>query len=719
MRARRFIAVVTALGTLASLAAVGATTTAAAAATRTSAFTYTGEQVDTKNIIDTGLVYVDGCMVGDDPVTCFPDEFPGTLWFRARAGVKFKVLTNQAADFTLEGPDAFRQDTVAPFTTTLVAKDASGHEVRVQATPYVEVNLAYDAPLANCPKDTITTVQELMDANTEGCLNFVHHTGEIDIATVDILKKDTTLPYAGTRTLSENHEGPELDVGALFGVPDVIGLRLDLEVVAQLTATLGYQALRTLAASGDPGNPLASGTLHWAGPGPHDDQVTVPCQAPAGDNLVYRLTQNTWTGTGKVDVKPKIVVTIADPVPDITIPLGISVNLFDAAVVATAAPDFAAILGEIRPENKPPVIGAITAPTGNEGSPIQFQVVATDNCGIPTIRWDFSDGGVAFGFSPQHTFADNGVYSGMVTATDAAGNVATKAFSVTVDNVAPSVNAGPDTTSAWGRSVAFNGAATDPSPVDQATLVYTWTFGDGSPSAAGGPSVSHAYAAPGDYTATLIVCDKNGSCASDTRIVHVRKRSVTAGFLGTTSGTYDTATSLSASLVDEFGQNVANRTVAFEVGTQAVGPAATNSSGVATRAFTPELGAGSYTATASFTGDALYTGASASTGYAVNAKGTSVAYTGATSGRPNMTVSLSAVLTDATGKPLANRTVHFQLGSQAAQAVTDTNGLAATTLRLNQKNGTYLLTSTYTPVGGDVGRYLGSTTSVTFRLQTR
>jgi len=68
--------------------------------------------------------------------------------------------------------------------------------------------------------------------------------------------------------------------------------------------------------------------------------------------------------------------------------------------------------------------------------------------------------------------------------------------------VGPSVDAGPDTTSDWGKDVQFNGQASDPGSADQATLNYTWSFGDGSPSASGGPSVAHSYATPGDHVAT-------------------------------------------------------------------------------------------------------------------------------------------------------------------------------------------------------------------------
>jgi hypothetical protein len=51
--------------------------------------------------------------------------------------------------------------------------------------------------------------------------------------------------------------------------------------------------------------------------------------------------------------------------------------------------------------------------------------------------------------------------------------------------------------------------------------------------------------------------------------------------------------------------------------------------------------------------------------------------------------------------------------------VTDANGVASTSLKLNQKNGTYTVSATYTPVGADTGRYLGSSQGVIFKLQAK
>jgi len=179
-------------------------------------------------------------------------------------------------------------------------------------------------------------------------------------------------------------------------------------------------------------------------------------------------------------------------------------------------------------------------------------------------------------------------------------------------------------------------------------------------------------------------------------------------------------TKLSGSLVDQLGSAVPGRTIVFAIGAEAGGSAATNSSGFASTTPQLTLGAGSYLASATFAGDSLYNAAAPSTAaYTVSQKPTSVAYTGALTGGPNKTITLSAVLADSQNNPLAGRVIAFKLGSQSVSATTNASGVAATTLALNQKNANYPLTATFTPVSADLNLYLGSVASATFKLQVK
>jgi hypothetical protein len=245
------------------------------------------------------LQYIDGCVIGSDPVTCFLDDFPGTVWFWFQAGIKSTVVTVQHSDFSLNTPDTFRQDTTAALSTTNTVIDAAGKEVKITTTPFVEFDVAYDAPLANCSKDTIQTVEELAAADTSGCLNLVGHTGEVDIRSgFDLLSQDGTLPYSGSASFSESHKSPSLDVGALVGLPGgLIGVHLEFLTHLMMNAAQGFLADRSLAASSNPGSPLVTGSIGWPSASPQADNVYIPCGVPAGDNLVYSLTNNRWDGS--------------------------------------------------------------------------------------------------------------------------------------------------------------------------------------------------------------------------------------------------------------------------------------------------------------------------------------------------------------------------------------------------------------------------------------
>lgn len=464
---------------------------------------------------------------------------------------------------------------------------------------------------------------------------------------------------------------------------------------------------------------------------PGSQNVDIPCTTGAGDTL--SLSDADYNLATHIDSSDGPAITfglwLPNPItfvpafkgPGATLDLGSQHEESFAQDVANATTKVTA-LGVIAANNIPPNADAGGPYVGLEGVPIQFNGGATTSiCGLDSLalRWDFSDGGVAFGTAPFHTFADNGVYSGLLTATDPTGLSNAVAFSVTVGNQNPAVNAGPDTTADWGRLVAFNGQATDPGAGDQSTLQYSWDFGDGTPSATGGPSVVHAYAAPGSYIATLTVTDKDGGSNADSRTVIVTKRDITISYLGDTAGTYDTPGHLSASIVDEYGANLNAKNITFYVDGSPVGSANSNSSGIASMAYTPLLNAGVYATGAQFLGDTLYYNNSAAGSIAIARKATSVTYTGALNGGPNKTIGLSAILADASGTRLAGRTIVFVLGAQTTSAVTDANGVATTTLTLNQKNGVYPLTATFTPAGGDAAKYLASSDAESFKLQKK
>ncbi len=268
-------------------------------------------------------------------------------------------------------------------------------------------------------------------------------------------------------------------------------------------------------------------------------------------------------------------------------------------------------------ENKPPVVTLNTpSPSvGSEGSAVQFTAGATDNCDSASqlsFVWQFSDGGVGYGPSVYHTFADNGTYSYRVTVCDRAGNCTIADSNIVVNNVAPTVDAGPDMTRLWGLPVAFHANGADAGAVDNGSLLYTWDFGDpNSLVGAAGQDVSHVYSMPGTYNATVTVRDKDGATSSDTVQVTVPKRATTLTYTGPVQSLPNRRITLTATLTDSLGQPVAGALITFTVGSQ-VTTGVTNGSGVATASLALNQKNGSYyPLSASFATNTKYLGSSA------------------------------------------------------------------------------------------------------------
>jgi hypothetical protein len=307
--------------------------------------------------------------------------------------------------------------------------------------------------------------------------------------------------------------------------------------------------------------------------GLQSEKLSVPCKAKAGDAVGYKLDPYHWkpvtTASEQVEIR---IVEALDPF-GVTELFDIAKIKIGSAIVSNPAFDltgtgFLTSMGSLLANNVTPTIGPLGPFSGSEGTAIPLSATTVSQCPIASYVWEFSNGTKSFGPSPQRAFDDNGVYDGQLTVTDVTGLSTTQSFAVSVANVKPSVNAGPDTTSDWGRTVQFNGQATDPGSGDQGTLQYTWSFGDGTPSASGGPTVLHSYATPGDYVATLKVCDKDGGCDADTRSIHVTKRETTLGYTGPLSSPPSKTIALTANLVDEYGQPVIGAKVTFVLGSQ-------------------------------------------------------------------------------------------------------------------------------------------------------
>jgi len=140
-----------------------------------------------------------------------------------------------------------------------------------------------------------------------------------------------------------------------------------------------------------------------------------------------------------------------------------------------------------------------------------------DNSGVQSLDLDEDKT-----FILSHTYDDNDVYTVTITVTDDDTGVGTGTTTVTVNNMAPTVDAGPDAENSSGQTHQLSASFTDPGIFDTHTAIIDW--GDGSEPEAGEVSESegagtvtssHQYFVPDTYTITVTVIDKDGDERSD------------------------------------------------------------------------------------------------------------------------------------------------------------------------------------------------------------
>ncbi len=150
-------------------------------------------------------------------------------------------------------------------------------------------------------------------------------------------------------------------------------------------------------------------------------------------------------------------------------------------------------------------------------------------------------------FDGSHIYADNGIYTVTVTITDDDAGSTSATFTVTVNNVAPTLTVAPNQTVNEGSllSIADIGKFTDPgfdNPLNVGgetteTFTFAINWGDGRPVDSGSATIdtpgangvltagsfdgSHIYADNGTYTVTLTVNDDDSGTTSATFTVTV------------------------------------------------------------------------------------------------------------------------------------------------------------------------------------------------------
>jgi PKD repeat protein len=202
--------------------------------------------------------------------------------------------------------------------------------------------------------------------------------------------------------------------------------------------------------------------------------------------------------------------------------------------------DFGLDTAQVSIDNAPPTAEAGGPYTGDEGSPIELRGSGTDPDGDPlTYAWDLDQDGIfeTPGQVVTYIWPDDGVYNVTLQVGDGQGGVATDDATVTVNNVSPIADAGPDRTVDEGEIVTFTGAATDPGAD---TFIFEWDFDyDGvvfNVEATGQTVTTIFSGAPPDYVVALRVTDDDNGVGLDTAQVTVGNSPPTADAGGPYTG---------------------------------------------------------------------------------------------------------------------------------------------------------------------------------------
>jgi len=148
-----------------------------------------------------------------------------------------------------------------------------------------------------------------------------------------------------------------------------------------------------------------------------------------------------------------------------------------------------------------------TNPTETES--VSFVGAGTDQgADSVTVSWDFGDGTTLGGVTnPSHQWDNDGTFVVTVTLDDGEGGVTTETETFIVSNILPTIESfGGDAEGDEGDTYSFAATASDISPIDEAALLFTWDFGDGSTPVVG-TDVSHVFVDNGEYNVVLTVDD--------------------------------------------------------------------------------------------------------------------------------------------------------------------------------------------------------------------
>ena len=271
-----------------------------------------------------------------------------------------------------------------------------------------------------------------------------------------------------------------------------------------------------------------AGNLAWDTVNVTVRDITVPF-AHAGDDIIIQQFQTVlFDGSGSHDNVGIAQWMWAFPY------LGTEVNLlgatptftFQEAGVYEVVLNVSDAVGNWASDFVTVTVIDVTAPTADAGRDLYVDQHETfgldgrgsrDNVGVVEWTWTFADVGknvTLIGSTSTYVFDVPGVYTVLLTVSDAEGNSGTDTVMIEVRDIErPVAIAGEDVTIDQDRTIVFNGSSSSDN-VGIRSLEWSFEYDDMTVRLEG-PTPNFFFHTAGEYTVMLIVTDEEGNWASD------------------------------------------------------------------------------------------------------------------------------------------------------------------------------------------------------------
>ncbi len=284
---------------------------------------------------------------------------------------------------------------------------------------------------------------------------------------------------AGITNVTENynHQDPALSSNGVWVASWIDSL--NFVGVAPNSAGLNALYFHNANFGGQAGEVLHNALLYLAAATeeiPWLSEDPISGTVPPGECTVVEVTFDS-TGMAPGDYLGSLVIASDDPdTPEVAIP--VTLTVLEPATIA----------------------GVTYTITGVE---VAFDATVTGAAPL-TYAWTFGDGGTAAVEDPTHTYAATGCYTPTLTVTNGCGQDTWSERICVCEAVAGADFYWVPASPVVGEMTDLIGSIAAGSP----PLVWHWDFDDGT--TAGGQSVLHAFATPGDHLVTLTVTNGCG-----------------------------------------------------------------------------------------------------------------------------------------------------------------------------------------------------------------